>query len=463
MDAFGDAAEGPTKAGAAEEQDDEEQGEGEERTKGSDAAEMRRLRKERREWRESISSLKAFAASTSASSSSAKDKTVLPPSSLSRSSSPTSEGSPTKSRSHGGAPLSDLFARAAAPLVSRDDAVVLRSADCLWPAGGTGLRRMRSVEALERAVASLRAGTSGSIDATVALANAPSSAAVAPRNPKSPEAIRAPPALMLTSPTGQSGAQLIDLGAQEFEPRSLSPEQLRAMSVVRAPTKPKRSMIPKRNGGIYRAEVAASEEEGASSSASSTSGKRGRKRMPKPPAPPAEVAAPAEPSLMAPRPAPPQRGRKQRNRSKSSASSSSSAEEAPAAGVAKETGSHRINALRQQPRPPQNVADDPFVVAPSAAAPAPAASTGRGNVQRNAAKARRAAESSTAAPASPSKSTLSRSSGRTALAKSSAQAPLTMSPETVRAAYGANTDSPSVALAKRSKSQGESRIPVASP
>ncbi|PWN96936.1 hypothetical protein FA09DRAFT_346541 [Tilletiopsis washingtonensis] len=266
--------------------------------------EARRMRRERAAWRESVSSLKAFAASSSHRTTSTPAISVQP-------ASPGRCDTAATRRT-----LAELFAAPAQPVVSRDDAVVLRNDGCLWPAGA-GLRRMRSVEALENAAKALARGESDSgsaiqIASTICDGAAPStssfsvSAPATPRtaisahiSPPRPSAVvvettsviiapspspprpsppRGPPALVLTSPTGMSAPQILDLMAKEFEPRSFSPEQILRSQLPRPAARAR--TLPARNFGVRSSGSGGSGEESTSSTgAGSASGtRRGRRR-----------------------------------------------------------------------------------------------------------------------------------------------------------------------------------------
>ncbi|CEH13979.1 hypothetical protein CBOM_01862 [Ceraceosorus bombacis] len=260
--------------------------------KGKTSNEIRKLHQQRRakeEWRESVSSLSAFAEARSRSNSLQGSR--APKTRGASTSEPRLEEHETRDdaipQAEGGArkSLAELFALPADPIVSRDDAVVLRSDGCLWPAG-VGMRRMRSVEALRQAAARMQSGSKSSStlrqterplaptteqeeaeqgviatdfrivfsDGAAMLEPIIPSAALSPRKQhttttsgqdtlavsEAPQQsfseeeddgssavgsdTDGPPLLLVTSPTGASGAQPIDLGAAELQPTDYSPQ-----------------------------------------------------------------------------------------------------------------------------------------------------------------------------------------------------------------------------------------------
>lgn len=168
-----------------------------------------------------------------------------------------------------------LFSTVAAPIVSRDDAVAMRNSACLQFDNSIGfasppssnvsgrLRKMRSVDALELALARMQAKkeiNSSSIQATIPesssadsltaedFANARTTQMPSDRqeiesslNAAQHELMqRCPtPTLVITSPTGIRPPQPLVLDGVEFEPHSVSPKG--PMSSLARP-------VPKRNG-----------------------------------------------------------------------------------------------------------------------------------------------------------------------------------------------------------------------
>lgn len=217
---------------------------------GQETAEARRTHTSREDWRDSISSLvdlEERRIARDSENNSIEPKVV----------SPSQAVNPTIS----------LFSSAATPLLSRHDAVALRNVGCLDFASmhdgdamagqsNKGLRKMRSVDALELALKKMEirkqlpvskapsqihnsipesfstdsltnedfvnATTTTTCDATgtmITLLEEPIQRSTTPR-------------LVITSPTGMRSPQPLVLDGQEFEPRSISPEMVRVIRPV---------------------------------------------------------------------------------------------------------------------------------------------------------------------------------------------------------------------------------------
>lgn len=153
-----------------------------------------------------------------------------------------------------------LFSTAAMPILSRHDAVALRNVGCLDFAGmhdghnPRDLRRMRSVDALELALARMErqqtivSKAPSTLHSTIPesfsadsltnddFANAATTATTLFTETQDPDEqpIRrsSTPRLVITSPTGMRSPQPLLLEGREFEPRSVSPEHFRIVRPV---------------------------------------------------------------------------------------------------------------------------------------------------------------------------------------------------------------------------------------